>query len=153
MFSNNAVVSVFEKRPLTSRDGREYGQLCRVSSSRIVKDSEGNPVVDENGRRQYQVEFSGWVRFVSKAYEYINSIEIGERPVRVRLNRVGVSSHSKKNDDGTWNNSYTFTVFEASDPNTNNEDNVRSESKEENVRSESKEENVQESEDSADLPF
>ena len=149
MFSNNAVVSVFEKRPLTSRDGREYGQLCRVSSSRIVKDSEGRPVVDENGRRQYQVEFSGWVRFVSKAYGYINSIEIGERPVRVRLNRVGVSSHSKKNDDGTWNNSYTFTVFEASDPNTNNEDNTR----EENVRSEPKKEDVQESEDSADLPF
>ena len=122
MFSNNTIVSVFEKRPLTSKSGNEFGYSCRITSSRAVRDEAGNFVTDENGKRKYDTDFSGWVSFVGKAYAYMKEKEISDKPTRVRLENTAVSSNSTRNEDGTWNNHYRFLVFQASDPNFTNED-------------------------------
>lgn len=119
MLSNNSIVAVFNKTPLTAKDGHIYGYRCNITQSYAKKDELGNTLVDENGKRTYVKDFSGNVKFLGDAFNFIKDKEIPENhPIRIRIDNLGIKTFSvESNENGEAKKRY-FTdilVFKASD--------------------------------------
>lgn len=119
MLSNNSIVSVFTKEPLTTKDGRQFGWRCNISQSYAKKDKDGNVIFDANGKRTYVKDFSGNVKFLGEAATFIESKNPSkEHPLRIRIDNMGVKTFTvDKEENGIVKKQY-FTdilVFGASD--------------------------------------
>lgn len=129
MLSNNSIISVFSKEPLNAKDGHTFGYRCNIAQSYAKKDDSGNVIVDENGRRTYIKDFSGYVKFLGDAATFIENVSASkERPARIRVDNIGVKTVVfDKEINGEMKRQYLtdIVVFKASslETNTNNSNN------------------------------
>lgn len=118
MLSNNSIISVFTKEPLTTKDGRVFGFKCNIAQSYAKKDENGNVLMDENGRRTYVKDFTGNVKFLNDAAKFIQDVNVSkEHPARIRVDNMGVKTIVfDKEENGITKKQYftDIVVFKAS---------------------------------------